>query len=600
MHSSGLTSAVLLAGTLLPLALAVPIDRATGAEATAAWTEVLPPGATLSPSAFGASSAEAGLRRSPAGWTGFSLRPGWPVSVLGGVSPPVCADLDPASPGLETVVGTLSSGTNLYVFRADGTIMPGWPRSVGFFVAASPTVADIDGDGHFEIVVGDWGGNRVWALRADGEPVPGWPISVGGNVRSTAAVADLDPSYPGVEIVVGAQDGQVYAWHADGTVVPGWPVVAGDFVERSSPAVGDADGDGQLEVFVGSWYDGMAGSTGGIYGFHHDGVPLSGWPQLTAAHVSMVSSPALVDLNGDGHLEVVSGTYETDGKIYVWNYLGRVVPGWPYTIPRGATSSSSVTSSPAIADVDGDGAPDIVCGSTGQCGTVYALKADGSVLPGWPAYTNAPVDGSSPVVGDLDGDGSPEIVIGSSASYFPFGCTMDIPKAYVFRADGMTLPGWPVDLWNSGATPSPAIADLSGDGCRAVLLSFDETVLAWDAPVSIPGAHLQWPFFHSGIDHTGVYRGSAQTSVTPGTSQRLLAPRVEPNPGGGSVRLLGFPPMAAISILDVSGRLVTHLEPGSTVWNGLDAQGRRVAPGVYLLRPSGGTGRRIARSVRLQ
>ena len=143
----------------------------------------------------------------------FPNHPGWPVAVLGGASPPVCADLDPQVPGLEIVVGTLSSGTNLYVFHQDGSAMSGYPVDLGFFIAASPSIADLNGDGQLEIVVGDFGGNQVWALHANGTPLPGWPIPVGANVRSTAALADLDPAFPGLEIIVGVQDGTVEAWH---------------------------------------------------------------------------------------------------------------------------------------------------------------------------------------------------------------------------------------------------------------------------------------------------------------------------------------------------------------------------------------------------
>src|SRR5262249_5821397 len=145
--------------------------------------------------------------------------PGWPVSILGGSSPPTAAGVDPSYPGLEVAVGTPSSAGHLYFFHSHGTPVAGRPACIRIFFSPPPAIADPDGVGALDISAGDFAGNRVWAVRADGTPMPGWPISVGGNVRSTASVADLDPSYPGLEVVIGVQDGTVQAWHADGTNV---------------------------------------------------------------------------------------------------------------------------------------------------------------------------------------------------------------------------------------------------------------------------------------------------------------------------------------------------------------------------------------------
>src|SRR5207245_6575219 len=92
-----------------------------------------------------------------------------------------------------------------------------------------------------------------------------------------------------------------------------------------------------------------------------------------------------------------------------------------YPLQLGADGASS----PAIADLDGDGVGDIVFGTSN--GLVYAKHADGSELRGWPVATDplAIVTGSaayiskaiptpiraavlaSVAIGDIDGDGPP-------------------------------------------------------------------------------------------------------------------------------------------------------------------------------------------------
>ena len=80
---------------------------------------------------------------------------------------------------------------------------------------------------------------------------------------------------------------------------------------RSSPALGDLNGDGQLDVVVGR-------RDNKIYAWSGDGTPLTGWPQATGLYVESCpeSSPALGDLNGDGQLDVVVGS--SNHKVYAW------------------------------------------------------------------------------------------------------------------------------------------------------------------------------------------------------------------------------------------------------------------------------------------
>ncbi len=349
------------------------------------------------------------------------------------------------------------------------------------------------------------------------------------------------------------------------------------------------DGDGNLEVFVGSWYDGQTGSTGGVYGFDHDGTTLPGWPQL-ANHVSVIASPALADLDGDGNLEIITGTYETVARMCVWHHDGTAMSGWPYAIPRGSSSTSAVTSSPAVCDLDGDGALEIVDGTCGQCGTMYAWRRDGTVLSGWPAFTNCVVDGSSPAIGDVDGDGQLEIVVGSGSGFTPYGCTVQISKAYIYRRDGTVLSGWPVDL-GTATIPSPALADADGDGSVEIFMAFANLAWCWDAPGAYAADRTPWPYFHLGIDHTGNFAAPDPASTGEPVTDGIARLLVRPNPvstGPVSFRLPDGRPAQRVDVYAPSGSLVRRVQEGS--WDGRDGAGNPVPGGIYFLRNGGDEG----------
>src|SRR5262249_27684803 len=122
-------------------------------------------------------------------------------------------------------------------------------------------------------------------------------------------------------------------------------------------------------------------------------------------------------------------------------------------------------SSPAIGNIDGD--PDLEIVMTDVAGNLYAWKPDGTNVPGFPknygiAFYN------SPVLGDVDGDGAVDIVaIHQSGSN----------NLHVLRGDGTELPGFPVNVTlksPSGLSPSPALADLDGDGKLEIVIGSNE------------------------------------------------------------------------------------------------------------------------------
>ncbi len=228
---------------------------------------------------------------------------------------------------------------------------------------------------------------------------------------------------------------------------------------ESSPSMGDVNGDGRDEIVVGC-------KDGKIYVFDGRGQLLPGWPATTGDTIS--ASPAIGDIDGDKRDEIIIGS--DDGNIYAFNGDGSAVPGFP------VATGSTVRSTAAIADIDGDMRDDIVIGSSD--GKVYALSGSGSLLVGWPVRVGGGVE-SSPAVADVDGDDLPEVAVGA-----------DDGNVYLIDNDGKIVPGWPVET-RYYVRSSPAIGDIDNDGSLEIVVGSDDfNVYAWNANGTlVPG----WP-----------------------------------------------------------------------------------------------------------
>ena len=162
-------------------------------------------------------------------------------------SSPALGDLDPSFPGLEIV--TVTRGNQVHVLRGDGQEVREWPQFVNINEKdASPTVADLDGDGTLEVVFP--GIYQVYAFRANGTPFPGFPVGWFGTAFSSISVGDIEGN-GGMELVVGGGDEKAYAWYADGKKMLGFPIATGGIV-KSSPILCDL-GDLRVTTLLGSY-----------------------------------------------------------------------------------------------------------------------------------------------------------------------------------------------------------------------------------------------------------------------------------------------------------------------------------------------------------
>lgn len=371
-------------------------------------------------------------------------------------------------------------------------------RHLGASLEASPALADLDADGTPEILLAD-GGGRVHALRHDLTELPGWPVL--SDVLPEAAAHASAPAFAsgavplprdafvgsvavapllgdGRPVVVAASlGGKAYAWFADGSRVPGFPV-AGDPALAAEPS------------------------------------------RQNRVRWGFLGTPALADLDGDGRLEVVVGGY--DQHLYAWRSDGSVQPGFPVKLRDAAFAGyfregNKVVSSPAIADLNQDGIPDIVVGTNevyrqpaplggalaglglGGSGRVYAVHGDGNLhpggpfLPGWPARPPSVLPRALPLVGSgvpmspsiASVAGEPKVAV----SAFAGEVTIYNPDGSVWRV----LPAPP--LGNTQEVGLPTVSngawgDLDGDGEPEYALGL--TGLRAAARFAAQGKRLDW------------------------------------------------------------------------------------------------------------
>lgn len=362
--------------------------------------------------------------------------------------------------------GAVVTGFPVEIDRSRATSVLQDPNHIwedGIF--AAPALGDLDGDGSLEIVVGAMD-QTVYAWDGQGQVVPGWPVGVvydgtahvshiQGRIMVTPAIGDIDGDGMN-DVVVGSNETIDYEWsptyvihgdglnHAGGPIHRGWPVLSiglfGNMLPDigagtvSSPALADIDGDGRLEVAThtvlsvtmprtGSFYDADGRVFGRLSQFDREfGAQTNIWDQ---AVVPLIGSGSFGDIDQDGDLDytlptagsrflgvlavsnrMINGTFSTSA----WDArTGDFLPGFPQQV-----YDMQLLSHQSIADISGDGMPEILSGSGALSVTAY--DAEGQSPEGWPKLTGQWVL-ATPAVGDVDGDGWLEVVVGTRSGF---------------------------------------------------------------------------------------------------------------------------------------------------------------------------------------
>ena len=291
---------------------------------------------------------------------------------------------------LEIVIGGYSSsGKKIYAINPDGSDVAGFPIDVGEKMIKGVALYDFNNNGKDDIVFGSDSDN-ISLLLDDG--TLSWSYATEDKIQSAPSIFNL-----GNEILIcaGSKDDNLYCLTENGDLKFSYPT--GNNIYTSPSAV---ELDGSVAIFFGS-------DDGYIYAIDSNGSNLPGWPQETGGNI--VGSIAFSDINNDGTPEVISTNGA--GQLLSYNIDGSQNEYFPIT------AEFPYAGSPHILDLDGDGDLEIFTGSTNTL-VVTDMKSEGSVDGYWNTYRGNDmrtgyyeIDGSGAcTTADLNDDGIIDIL----------------------------------------------------------------------------------------------------------------------------------------------------------------------------------------------
>lgn len=448
---------------------------------------------------------------------------------------------------------------NLFLFYVlDNDYMEGWP--IISEDSRCLILEDINKDSIDELIFSIYG-DKMYVINNNGQNVPKWPISI-KNV-GIPSIADVDND-GGKDLVVLSKENQLLSYlYARSSATdyvfqrPFFPSLSTD-----PPLIADLNKDGKKEILItsgGSWFkdeENKFQRNRVVYLMNNEGRDVEGWPVFVEEplYPNFFSPKTISDLDGDGTLEILFGTSNSDAlldnstahlkpTIEAYYYNGSKVPGFPkeveseffYMVSGDLNKDGfkeiiilEITEDPFKRDIAifnyeknsfnkkceyRTGGLEISLGDLNQDSNVEIISTDGSIievidyncnlLPGWPKdiseYSiNEYVGLKKSLIADIYGDSNQEIItLGARGEIF------------ALDYNGELVPGFPKYFNEYGK--DLVIGNFDSD-------PYYELVVSSEDPSGMGNSYLsafnldkkyeeiiEWPMDRHDSQHTGCY-----------------------------------------------------------------------------------------------
>ncbi|MBG0780775.1 MAG: T9SS type A sorting domain-containing protein [Bacteroidales bacterium] len=340
-------------------------------------------------------------------------------------------------------------------------------EGISYIDAEVAIFADLDNDGDLDMITGGYTGLHFFENTGDGtnpqfEEQAGFFTILAGINYPVPDLADVDDDGD-LDLVIGlSEDGQVKIYENTGTADAAAFSEAdvteiGDVGLYAYPCFADLDNDGDTDLLVGR--DGF-----GFRYYENTGTPSNAvWTYIQTAFEGMGNetywnSPDLIDLNGNGTQDLIFGT-ASGPLVYYVNTGTPELAEWQLNESLfGGVIDVGGASNPVFVDYDGDGDLDMFTGT--QMGDIKYFGNTGTVYsPIWneqsDAFTSLKHSIYSDVaIGDLNDDGRMDAVVGDLSGNLFYHQNTGLGFNYI----ASTFAGFSFGGWSS-----PYLIDIDSD-----------------------------------------------------------------------------------------------------------------------------------------